>query len=117
MKYPLGEYNRQVAIQAKPNPTTANQLREETAESAEPRDVAFRWVRIEAVGGKESVQAAQWTAAVTHRINIAFAFTELTPRHRIRHGNRIFNIESMGNLNDIGTEQELMCIEDVSGST
>jgi SPP1 family predicted phage head-tail adaptor len=52
------------------------------------------WASIEPLRGREFLEAAQVKADVTHRIRMRW-YDGLTPNHRIRFGQRIFNIESV----------------------
>lgn len=114
LKYALGAYSRLVEIQAKPSAASNNEMNEDKREFA---TVAKRWARIVPLSGREFWQANQAMAATTHQVNLRGAYPGLKPDHRLKCGDRILAIESVRNLDDIGTENELMCIENVSGST
>jgi SPP1 family predicted phage head-tail adaptor len=56
--------------------------------------VATLWAALRPVSARESVEAAQRGIAVTHRIALRFS-PDITPRHRLRAGNRIFRIVTL----------------------
>jgi SPP1 family predicted phage head-tail adaptor len=75
------------------------------------------WARIRPLLGKEFFNAAQVQAEVTHKINIRFtektdaAGRTLSPIHRVKLGDRVFDINSVLNANEADAEMVLMCKE------
>ena len=108
LKHPTGQYNRQVQVQARVKPARLNELNEEVVEW-EP--LVTRWARIEPLSGREFWNAQQSQSAVTHLVSLRGVVRGLTTQHRLQMGRRIFNIESIIDLNDEHYEHELRCIE------
>lgn len=54
--------------------------------------VGTRWGSVETLSGAEVIQAAQQQATASHKVMLRY-FDGLTPRHRLKFGARIFNIE------------------------
>lgn len=75
-------------------------------------DLATVWAAVEPVAGKEAWQAQQAQSNVTHVVTIR-AYAGLTPRHRVKFGSRLLNIDSIANLEERGRYMELQCVEEV----
>lgn len=74
--------------------------------------LAFRWASIEPEGGREVWQADQQRPDVSGTITIR-SYRGLTPKHRIKWGSRIFNLESVTDLGEDGVEMRLAYREEV----
>lgn len=74
--------------------------------------VATRWGSVEPLNGREYVQSQQVQAEVTHRITMRH-FDGLTVQHRIKWGNRLFDINHVADFESRGIRHELMCRESV----
>lgn len=111
MKYGTGQYDRVMQIDALPADRQAtaelNAYREEV-EDWQP--VATRWVRVEALSGRELNRAQQTDAAITHQLNFRH-WPGLTTRHRLRMGRRIFNLLAVIDLGDEHYEHECQAVE------
>lgn len=70
------------------------------------------WARIEPLQGREFVEAQRNEARLSHRITIR-AYTGLTVRDQVKYGTRTFGIVSVGDVEEVGREMRLMCLEDV----
>jgi len=71
--------------------------------------IATRWASIEARGrvpGGELILGQQLSAEATHKITMRFfedvSGGRLTPKHRLKMGDRIFNIEAISNPGERG---------------
>lgn len=84
--------------------------------SGEPsRTWAFKasvWANIRPMRGSELVNAQQVDAQLSHRITIRYR-NDITAKWRICDGDRIFNVESVIDINDRHHMMELVCSEDV----
>lgn len=60
--------------------------------------------------GKEYFEARQVKDTTTHRIRIRY-YDGLTPKHRIIHDSRTFNIETVINVDELDHEMDVMCQE------
>lgn len=76
-------------------------------------DLATVWARIRAISGRELIAAQQVDSRVSHEITIRH-FNGLTPLHRIKFGTRIFNIESVRDIEERGKKQIIQASEDTS---
>jgi len=56
--------------------------------------IATLWASVVPVSAREAAEAAQRGVIVTHRISLRF-FADITSRHRLRDGTRIFRIISL----------------------
>ena len=68
------------------------------------------WGSIEPLRGKEIFEAGQVESRATHRIRIRY-YSGLTPTNRFKFGSRIFNIESVANVEERNVEIEALCVE------
>lgn len=68
------------------------------------------WASIEPVRGREVYDIKMVQLEVTHRIIIRY-ISGLSTKYRILFGDRIFNIDSIINVNERNIYLELMCIE------
>jgi len=97
-----GELNRRVEIQA--NTPTTNDIGELVASWA---TVATIWAKIEPVSGRELLQTQQVQATATARIRMRYR--SITPLHRIKHGDDIYEINAVIDVDDIHEQLELLC--------
>jgi SPP1 family predicted phage head-tail adaptor len=67
---------------------------------------------IEPISGREYFAAQSTQADVTHRIIVRYR-SGITPKMRVNHGSRIFDILSVININERNRELHLMCRENV----
>lgn len=111
MRYPLGQYKRPMQIEAQPADRGERTQRDGYgAPVSDWLPVASRDVRLEPVGGGETVHADQVNGTVTHKLNFRY-FAGLTSRHRLRMGQRAFNLMSVIDLDDEHYEHECQAIE------
>lgn len=75
--------------------------------------VATRWGRVEPLSGRELWQAQAARPDVSHRITLRH-YDGLTPRHRLLVGSRVFNIESVLNIEEKGRVSQVMAKEEVT---
>lgn len=71
------------------------------------------WGKVEPLSGRELWQAQQVRPDVTHRVTIRH-YPGLTPRHRLKLGTRVFEVQSVLNLEERGRVTECLCVEEVS---
>lgn len=77
-------------------------------------DVREVWASIEPMRGQEYIISKTMQAAVDHRIRMRY-IADLTPHnHRIRYGERIFEIESVIHVREAKVETQAMCREKVA---
>jgi SPP1 family predicted phage head-tail adaptor len=74
--------------------------------------VGKRWAEITPLAGNELAIGDQVNARQTHKIRIR-NYTGLTVKHRILHGTRTFDINSIANTSERNKEMILMCTEAV----
>ena len=72
--------------------------------------IATAWAAIEPIAGREYFYAQQVASSVSHRVTIRHR-TGITPKMRIVHDSRTFEIESVRNLEERDRWLELMCSE------
>jgi|LakMenE18May11ns_1017448.scaffolds.fasta_scaffold9955048_3 SPP1 family predicted phage head-tail adaptor len=71
-----------------------------------------RWCSINPLNDREQFYAAQIRPETTHRITFRY-FENLTHKHRLKKGSRIFDILSILNPNDAGITLQVDCVERV----
>lgn len=74
---------------------------------------AKRWASIKPIRGSEYWAAAQVQAEVTHTIWMHHT-PGITPDMRIRYKNRLFEIESVRNLDEVNKVTEILAVEQVT---
>lgn len=74
--------------------------------------VATVWANVLDQGSRELWQAQQVRPDLTTLVTIRY-YAGLTPRHRIKYGSRILNIDSVANPDGQKREHSLMCKEEV----
>jgi len=72
--------------------------------------IATVWAAIEPIAGREYFYAQQVQSNVSHRVTIRHR-AGVTPKMRIMHDSRTFEIESVRNLGERDRWLELMCSE------
>lgn len=72
-----------------------------------------RWAGINPLSDREQFYAAQVRPETTHRVTFRY-FDTLTHRHRLKMGNRIFNILSILNLNEAAETLQVDVVERVA---
>lgn len=77
------------------------------------RSIARRWAGIEPLSGRERLNADQTNATVSHRIMLRAGGLSITPKDRIRLGDRVFGIEAVMDRDERGAVLELMATEDI----
>lgn len=80
------------------------------AETIAWTDVATVWAAIEPLQGREFFNAQQVNAEVTTRIRVRYR-SGVTPAMRMLLGSRVFDIQSVINLDERNRELHLMCKE------
>lgn len=73
-------------------------------------DLATVWASIEPLKGREYFAAHAVNAENTIKIRIRY-YPGLKPTHRIKYGTRIFDIQSVINVDERNIEMILMCVE------
>ena len=68
------------------------------------------WASIEPLSGREYLQGAQTSSDITARIKIRGGVT-LTPKDRVKYGDRVFDIRHVIDWGGRGIETQLMCVE------
>lgn len=107
MPLKAGLLPKRVTIQ---NPSTArNSFGEEDVTWA---TFATVWASIEPLRGVEQIQVQQVQGSVSHKITMRW-ISGLTPKMRILFKNRIFEIESIVNVQERNEKLELSCVEKV----
>ena len=77
-------------------------------------DYATVWASIEPARGREFWESQQVNAEVTGKISIRY-LAGITPKMRVKHGSRIFEIISVINPEERNRELQLMVKEKVDG--
>ena len=84
-------------------------------------DVWQGWVRIRPASGREIEIANAMQSQVTHVVEMAFPFVDIKPQDLIKFKKspkateRVLNITSVRNIDEMDRELHLMCIEVISG--
>ena len=72
--------------------------------------VATRWCSIDPMSGRELTYAQQVHAESRVRIRMRY-YAGLTPKHRLKWGNRFFDILDVRNYDERNEFTEIMCAE------
>ncbi len=102
-----GRLNQKITIEQVTESRTGSGAVQETWNA-----FATVWASVEPLNGREYFQAQQETATVTTRIRIRY-LAGVTPKMRVNYDNRIFDIESVIDVNERHRELVLMCKERV----
>lgn len=70
------------------------------------------WARIQPLKGNEALLAQQIKAELSHRLTIRYN-SSVKAKHRVKFNERIFDVNSVRNLDERNVEQELMVKEAV----
>ena len=102
-----GEMRHRVAIQSRQDIRDA---------AGQPRPIwstlATVWASYEPLSGRETIQARIAMSEATCRWRIRY-YPGLTPRHRVMWGARVFDINSVADVDGRHDEMELLCTEKV----
>lgn len=100
-----GDYRHLITIQAKANSKDAmgGLVRDWD-------DYLTIWAKISPLKGSEVLIAQQKQGEITHRIKIRYQ-EDITTKHRIVFGDRIFEIINIININERSRHQEIMAKE------
>lgn len=74
--------------------------------------LATVWARVEPLSGRELWQAAQVRPDVSHKVTMRH-YPGLSPKHRLKLGSRIFNIDSVLNIEERERLHQVLCKEEV----
>ena len=77
-------------------------------------DYATVWASIEPARGREFWESQQVNAEITGKITIRY-LAGITPKMRVKHGDRIFHIISVINTEERNRELQLMVKEKIDG--
>lgn len=75
-------------------------------------DVKTLWARVRPLTGRELFDSAQMEAEVSHEITFRWV-DNVTPKDRISFNGRVFNIVSVINVDEQGTEARCLCVEEI----
>jgi SPP1 family predicted phage head-tail adaptor len=103
----IGKLRNKIEIQARMDPSTTNGYGEPTEEW---ETVLTVWGGITTPTGKQLYVAEQLQAEVSHIVLLRYC-DALTPRHRLKFGERIFNISFVHNFDERNIQQEVFCKE------
>lgn len=78
--------------------------------------MATVWASVEPVSGREFFAAAQVQTDITHRVRMRY-LAGVTPKHRIRFGERLLDVRLVRNIEERNAELELLCVEHGVGVT
>ncbi len=76
---------------------------------------ATLWAAVEPLRGDERATQQQIDAAVTHRVRMRHG-TDISPKDRLVHLGRTFDIASVLNVGERDKQLEIMCSEQISGA-
>jgi len=102
----IGPLRHRIQIQA---PTLERGPRGEWSNDFDP--VVTRWGSISPLTGREQLDAGKMEATVTHRIVIRY-YAQLKPTYRLISQGRVYNIESIVNVDLRRRTMEILAIED-----
>jgi SPP1 family predicted phage head-tail adaptor len=74
------------------------------------RDLISVWASVEPLSGREFFAAHQMKAEITHRVKIRYR-TDITVKMRIKHRDRVLEIESIIDKKERREELEIFCRE------
>jgi len=79
------------------------------------QDYATVWASVEPIRGREYIELQNTNSELTVRIRIRY-LPGVTNDMRVLYGSRVFNIQSVIDINERHREMELMCIENTGDS-
>jgi SPP1 family predicted phage head-tail adaptor len=101
-----GDYRNRVEIQEKSDDREAS-----GAESLSPwRTIARRWAAIEPAGGSEGMGGGQVQGVASHVVRLRW-WDGLKVTHRIKFGDRVFDINAADDMKTRRVEWVLACTE------
>jgi SPP1 family predicted phage head-tail adaptor len=103
----IGKLRHKIEIQAKADPGAPDAYGEVVEGWTTMLTV---WGAINPASGKELYVAEQAQAEVSHVVTLRYCDC-LTPRHRLKFGSRIFNVNFVRNMDERNTQQEVYCKE------
>ena len=77
------------------------------------QDVMTVWASVEPIRGREYIEVQNTQAELTTRIRMRYR-PGITPAMRVLYQGRVFDIQSVIDINEQHTHLELMCVEKVS---
>ena len=105
-----GKLRHRITIQ---NPPAArNEYGEEEQDSDDWTDFKTVWAAITPLSGRELWNAQQSQPDVTHRIEIRY-LAGVTSKQRAKLGSRLFNFQSMANIEERNRELHIVAVERV----
>jgi SPP1 family predicted phage head-tail adaptor len=78
------------------------------------QDVATLWASVEPLSGREFFANAEMQGELTARVRLRYR-PGVTPKMRLQYDGRIFEIQSVMNVNEDDVELELMVAESLGG--
>lgn len=108
----VGELRERVTVQKLADDLDRN---ESGAEIAAWEAVATVWASVEPLGGTEFFASGQVQANATHRVVMRYR-AGVTPKNRlvwVTGGNKVLNVESVGEAVGVGNSLEIMCVREV----
>jgi len=104
-----GKLDQRITIQAKQ--ATQSSYGEETVTWT---DVATVWAQVSPLAGREYLLGRAMEEQNDIRVRIRF-IPNLTPSMRILHGNKVYDIQAVQNIDSANKELVLMCKEIING--
>lgn len=77
-------------------------------------DFVSAWAAVQPLTGTEALVGRQENAAVSHRVVVRYQ-PGITPSMRVSFNGRLFDIQSVINIDERNRELHLMCLEQVNG--
>lgn len=108
MSVRAGELNRRVSVQQRSSTPGNFGAASETWQEVFPA-----WARILPLGGRELLFAKQIASESSHQVTIRYR-ASVTPRMRIVYQGRVFEIESVNDVEERHEYLELLCSEGVN---
>ncbi|WP_193063466.1 phage head closure protein [Oceanobacillus oncorhynchi] len=68
------------------------------------------WARVHPLSGNEKFAAQQIQSELTHRVEIRY-YPGIVPQQKVKYNNRIFDIESVIDIDEQHREMHLNCLE------
>ena len=106
-----GTLRHRIAIEQPPSPAE-----DEYGHNDETRDwtvFATVWASVVPLSGREFWKAESVQSDITHTVTIRY-LEGVTPQMRVRHNDRILNIDSVIDVEENGVQMQLMCKEVVA---
>jgi len=107
---PIGQFNKRIELQSLKNPP-------DKSETGEPirsyLTYATVWAAFRTLSGNERIAAEQVEAVQTHEVTIRYR-ADVTPAHRFKMSERIFDIKDVRNVDEANIELRMRCTEAVA---